>query len=53
MAAKKKAGAKSALKVRDMKAKKNPKGGSLNFTKNNAQVDRKAGDKTSHSIIAI
>jgi len=49
----KKSAGKSSVKVKDMKAKKNPKGGTLNFSKTNAQVDRKAGDKESHSIIAI
>ena len=51
MPAQKKSPAKSALKVKDMKAKKNPKGG-INFTKNsNAAVDRKSGGDP--SIIAV
>ena len=34
MPAPKKAARKSAVKIKDMKAKKNPKGGTINFTKN-------------------
>jgi len=54
MPAQKKSPAKSALKVKDMKAKKNPKGGTINFAKNTNAVDRKSGgDPKSSQIIAI
>ena len=52
MPAKKKS-SKAQVKVKDMRAKKNPKGGTINFAKS-ATVDmRKAGGTDSRGIIAI